>query len=249
MEKTEQLTHLLKRLNAGENPEAVKAEARELLATIDPQDLAIAEQTLLDEGLSVEDLQGLCPIHLEMLDEQVAQMRAQLPHGHVVSTLVSEHEAILSFLDALEGVNGAIQRLSAYPGQTPEFQKLAHIAEHLVGAERHHKREEEVLFPELEKRGVFGPPMVMRQEHDQLRPRKHALQQLAAEAPQMSFADFKRQLNELVGFIAPTLREHIFKENNILYPMALQVVTDARVWDRLKTECDEIGYCCFTPQA
>jgi DUF438 domain-containing protein len=122
MEKAEQLTHLLKRLNAGENPEAVKAEARELLATIDPQDLALAEQTLIDEGLSVEDLQGLCPIHLEMLDEQV-------------------------------------------------------------------------------------------------------------------------------GFIASTLREHIFKENNILYPMALQVVADEGVWQRLKTECDAIGYCCFTPQA
>jgi DUF438 domain-containing protein len=246
MEKAEQLTHILKRLNAGENPEAVKAEARELLATIDPQDLAIAEQTLIDEGLSVEDLQGLCPIHLEMLDEQAVRMRAQLPRGHVVSTLVSEHEAILDFLDALEEVNRAIQRFSAYPGQTSEFDRLAHIAEHLVAAERHHQREEDVLFPELEKRGVFGPPMVMRQEHNQLRPRKRALQQLVPQAPQMNFADFKRQLNELVGFIAPTLREHIFKENNILYPTALQVVTDASVWQRLKTECDEIGYCCFT---
>ena len=56
-------------------------------------------------------------------------------------------------------------------------------------------------------------------------------------------------MNELAGFIVPTLREHIYKENNILYPAALQVIEDDRVWQKLKDECDSIGYCCFTPEA
>ena len=29
--------------------------------------------------------------------------------------------------------------------------------------------------------------------------------------------------------------------------MALRVLRDASVWHRLKTACDEIGFCCFTP--
>ncbi len=44
MEKTERLTSILKRLNTGEDPQRVRAEAKELLETIGPEDLAIAEQ-------------------------------------------------------------------------------------------------------------------------------------------------------------------------------------------------------------
>lgn len=249
MNKTQQLTDILKRLNAGEDPDRVKAEAKELLAQIDPDDLALAEQNLIEEGLSVEDVQGLCPIHLEVLGEQLQQMRARLPKGHVVSTLVNEHDAILGFLDLLQQVNAAIQRMPQYPGRTPEFRQLTHIAEHLVGAERHHQREEEVLFPELEKRGMYGPPTVMREEHKQLRPRKHALKELVEDVDRQDFDDFKRKLDTLANFIVPTLREHIYKENNILYPMALQVIDDEQVWQKLKSDCDAIGYCCFTPEA
>jgi len=250
MEKTEQLTNILKRLNTGEDPERVRAEAKELLETIGPEDLAIAEQNLIEEGLSIEDLQGLCPIHMEVLGEQVEKMKAELPKGHIVSTLVSEHDVILGFLDQLQQVNDAIQQMSAYPGPTEEFRKLAHIAEHLVETERHHQREEDVLFPELEQRGVDGPPAVMRQEHNQLRPRKRELKEMTEQVGEMDFDAFKERLDELAGFIVPVLRDHIFKENNILYPTALQVIgPDAEVWQRLKDECDEIGYCCFTPEA
>lgn len=249
MEKTKQLTSILKRLNAGEDPHAVQAEAKELLATIGPDDLALAEQNLIEEGLSIEDLQGLCPIHLEVLGEQLQQIRSRLPKGHVVSTLIQEHDAILGFLDLLQQANGAIQRMSAYPGPTPEFQKLAHVAEHLVATERHHQREVDVLFPELEKRGMQGPPTVMREEHKQLRPRKRALKELVENADHHDFDGFKVTLGARAGFIVPTLREHIYKENNILYPAALQVIDDDQVWQRLKGECDAIGYCCFTPEA
>jgi DUF438 domain-containing protein len=102
----------------------------------------------------------------------------------------------------------------------------------------------------LEKRGVSGPPMVMRQEHNELRPRKHALKDLVDRVESGDFAAFKTRLHELVGFIVPVLRDHIFKENNILYPTALEVIgPDDEIWQRLKDECDEIGYCCFTPEA
>ncbi|MBN1361758.1 MAG: DUF438 domain-containing protein [Sedimentisphaerales bacterium] len=249
MDKANALTAVLKRLNAGDDPAKVRAEAKQLLATISPADLAIAEQNLIDEGLSLEDLQALCDVHLEVLKDQVTQMKTSLPKGHIVATMVSEHEAILGFLDELDRVNRSIQAMSEYAPQAEEFARLSHIAEHLVETERHHQREEEVLFPELEKRGVHGPPTVMRAEHAELRPRKHALKQLCERGARMDFEDFKRQLAELAGFIVPTLREHIAKENNILYPTALQVIDDDTVWQRLKAACDEIGYCCFTPEA
>ena len=42
------------------------------------------------------------------------------------------------------------------------------------------------------------------------------------------------------------LSSHFFKENTILFPTALQVITDDE-WKEIRNEFDEIGYCCFTP--
>ncbi len=247
MDKVQELMKILKRLNRGEAPEKVKAEAREFLATIDAKDLSIAEQNLINEGLTTADLQKLCEIHLELLADQVQQMKDKLVPGHVISTLVSEHEAILGFLDMLNAVNQAVQQMSRYDKNADAFKKLPHIADHLLEAERHHQREEDVLFPALEARGVYGPPTVMRQEHTQLRQQKRRLKDLADNAAKLRFGRFRKELNETVSALVPALREHIFKENNILYPTALQVIEDQEVWKKLKIECDKIGYCCFTP--
>jgi hypothetical protein len=41
------------------------------------------------------------------------------------------------------------------------------------------------------------------------------------------------------------LREHIAKEDNVLYPMAVRVIRDPAVWAELRRRCDEIGYCAL----
>lgn len=244
--KIDQLTDLLKRLNSGEDPERVKQDAREFLATIDPQDLAFAEQQLLEAGLAPEDLRNLCAAHIEALGDTVNRMKESLPSGHVIHTMMQEHDKILGFLDELEVLNQTIQKQES-PASV-DFKRLEHIASHLVGAEPHHQREEQVLFPELEKRGLFGPPSVMRMEHEDLRQRKEALKELAVNGEQMNFKEFKKKLDAVAKFLILTLRDHIFKENNILYPAALQVIPQAEVWQQMKQECDRIGYCCFTPE-
>lgn len=63
MDKVQQLTQILKRLNSGEDPTKVRQEAKEFLATIDAKDLSVAEQNLVEEGLSTNDLQRLCSIN------------------------------------------------------------------------------------------------------------------------------------------------------------------------------------------
>jgi len=247
MDKISELTGLLERLHKGDDPMKVKADAKWFLSTINPTDLTIAEQHLVENGLDPADLQKLCPLHLELLDDQTMKLKEKLPREHVIAMLVSEHETILCFLDDLDFVNQSIQKMKGFIPHREEFRRLTHIAEQLIGAELHHQREEEILFPELEKRGVYGPPMVMRQEHGELRRYKHRLLALARNVSLMNFNDFSVQLDEAVRFIVPVLREHIFKENNMLYPTALEVIDDAEVWSQLKSLCDQVGYCCFIP--
>lgn len=246
---TDRLAVIIDRLEAGEDPSDVKDDAQELLASIEPEDLLFAEQRLVEAGLAPEDLKHLCSLHMGMHDDEAGRIKAGLPPGHVIHTLVSEHEMILSFLDELERVSQAVQKMTYYSSNKDEVKKLMHIAGHLIGAEPHHKREEEVLFPEVEKRGVSGPPQVMRIEHEDLRRRKHELMELSETDDKLDYNTFRRRLDTTARFIVLTLRDHIFKENNILYPMALQVIQDKNSWDKMKAECDKIGYCCFTPEA
>ena len=175
-------------------------------------------------------------------------MESNLEPGHVIHTLMEEHKMILGFLDDLEKTNQLIQ-LQAKVGQdSADIKKLAHIAEHLVGAEPHHQREEKVLFPELEKRGVFGPTEVMRREHEELRPKKHKILELCQTISKTDANSFKEGLKEASDFLTVVLRDHIAKENDILYPSALEVIQEEVVWQNMKKECDKIGYCCFTPK-
>jgi PAS domain S-box-containing protein len=46
--------------------------------------------------------------------------------------------------------------------------------------------------------------------------------------------------------LCSVLPDHFFKENNILFPTALQVVTD-KEWEDVRREFDDIGYPGFTP--
>ena len=113
------------------------------------------------------------------------------------------------------------------------------------------------MFPAVESRGVYGPTEIMRMEHKDLRRYKQELIKLAeefreqsglTEASELGFDEIKRRLASVVDFIQLTLRDHIFKENNILYPAALGVIIKAEDWNELKEKCDKIGYCCFTPE-
>ena len=93
----------------------------------------------------------------------------------------------------------------------------------------HHAKEEEKLFPAVEQRGVprmGGPIGVMLAEHEQGRAFVRAM---AEAAPRYSKGD-KSAAAALIasgrGYVA-LLRQHIAKEDGILFPMADQVLSDA----------------------
>ncbi|MEW6546604.1 MAG: DUF438 domain-containing protein [Bacillota bacterium] len=247
MEKVERLTEVLRKLNTPGAPEAVREEARALLRKINPAELSLAEQKLIEDGVDPQQLRHLCAVHLEVLDEQLQDVRGKLTPGHVLDTLYREHDEILHFLDLLDSVNERIQKEKEYDPANPAYEMLRHLGEHLVAAEKHHAREEEVLFPELEKRGITGPPRIMRLEHNNLRPRKHRLLELAETVSGMEFARFREEMAQVTTYVGFHLRDHIYKENTILFPTALEVITDEATWAEMKSRCDAIGYCCFTP--
>ena len=183
---------------------------------------------------------------------ELKRLLQELKAGHVsaphpIHTLMEEHRVIQDFLRRLAGIVERLRGIDSFEGFASHLDVLQDIAHHLVEAEKHHQREEDALFPVLEAHGIVEPPRIMRLDHVELRKRKAALLEIASREERTDFASFKKAVIELGEYISRELDGHIFKEDNILYQMALQALTREE-WARIKSECDRIGYCCFTPQ-
>jgi DUF438 domain-containing protein len=165
LDKIEQLTQLFLRLDSGEKPENLRQEARSFLSQISPRDVALAEQSLMQAGADVSKLRSRCVQHISLLPDQVTRIRTMLPSNHIVRIILAEHEMMLCFLADLEQVNAQIQKMPYCAPTSLELRKLSHIVSHLITAGDHNYREDEIIFPELERRGYYGPPEILKIEH------------------------------------------------------------------------------------
>jgi len=244
--RKEELRKILERLNSGEDVEEVKKDARKLLKNIEASELSQAEQELIEEGMKEEELKGLCQAHIEVTRQELEKLQLELEPGHPLDTLIKEHDEILKMLDSLEQVKEEIAAMENYENKAPVFDQLKDLAHHLIETEKHHDREEETIFPRLRDQGVSGPANIMELEHEDMWPRKERLASLAENVEEMEFEEFKEKLSKDIDYLVHHLRDHIFKENNILYPTARELFAEEE-WEDIEKRSDEIGYCCFTP--
>jgi len=238
--KKRMLKGLITQLHAGVPPQEVKERFRQVLEGVSPLEIAKIEQDLVNEGTPREEIQRLCDVHMAVFREQLEKQKLEVSLEHPGNILVEEHKILLQLSEKLSTVASRVQNKG-------DVKQLKQIVEHLLDAEKHYLREENVFFPILEKHGISEPPAIMWMEHNQLREKKKQLHNLLEKYDTLKFPDFKKQLGESVKSLATILSSHIFKENNILIPAALRVVSGEE-WSAIRKEFDEIGYCCFTPE-
>ncbi|MBI2858260.1 MAG: DUF438 domain-containing protein, partial [Chloroflexi bacterium] len=246
-DKKQQFKEILNELKAGEVSPEAKEKARALLQEVDAKTLGVLEQELIREGVSHDTIRkSLCDIHLDIMRDSLVAKRIAVEAPHPVHTFMEEHKVIVENLHELKALVDRLKGVNSYAEMGGDLAKLQDIAHHLVEAEAHHLREEEALFPAIEKHDITEPPQIMREEHVEFRQRKKELYMLSLRYEEHPFPEFKTSVIELGDFIAKELESHIFKEDNILYQIALQVLTPQE-WEYIKKLCDKIGYCCFTP--
>ena len=153
---------------------------------------------------------------------------------HPVDVLSQEHQTILSVLGAMDV---ELQQLcSGAAIRTPFWQSALDFLEHY--ADRcHHGKEEQLLFAELERCGLppeRGPTACMRSEHEQGR---LGLRQMT-DAVQ---AGDSKALAHAAGGYVTLLREHIGKEDHVLFPMAKSMLDHAAV-QRLRAGFERVEH-------
>jgi len=148
-------------------------------------------------------------------------------HHNCLEELKSDHQKILQELEQLET---AIKQPAINHGQVKAF---LHFTE--TFAEPHHQKEEQVLFPALEKKGLpneGGPIGMMLWEHT-------AKREYLAKMREALAGNKDDQLKSSTLAMATLLRDHIYKEENILYPCAQEMLT-AEELANLASECEKI---------
>ena len=247
-DKKEELKQLLAELKEGEVSEDTKKKAKDFFQSVDATTLGVVEQELIRDGISHDEVRkSLCDIHLETLKDSLVAKRIEISPPHPVHTFMEEHQVIQESLKELSSLVERIKERDSFKSLGEDLDKLREIAHHLVEAESHHQREEDVLFPVLESHDIVEPPQIMKIDHEEFRKRKKELYKLAHNPEEDHSEKLKEKVIERGEYLTRELEGHIFKEDNILYQIALQVLSPEE-WEKVKRECDKLGYCCFTPQ-
>jgi DUF438 domain-containing protein len=160
--------------------------------------------------------------------------------------LIAEHEMIERAMSVLKN---NLDELDTGKYDAVQIQRAVDFLLEF-GDKIHNQKEEGFLFPLMHERGIpteGGPVAVMIMEHDAER---QLLQQMSAQAGSLAEADqetlnkFRREGLEYLIIRA----EHIWKENDILYPMARQAMQEGDA-DKLIVEFNRINTETYGPDA
>jgi len=239
-EKQEVLKGIIKDLHRGEDMEVLKNRFRKLIQNVKATEIAQMEQQLMDEGLPPEEIKKLCDVHVEIFKEALEEKdRPECPPGHPVHTFMKENRASEKIMSDIHILIGRL-------GQPPERQafvrykdELDSLIERLSEINIHYLRKENQLFPLLEAHHFTGPSQVMWAIHDDIR----GLIKKAKR--QFSEANCGETVSALKEAIA-TVRDMIFKEEHILFPASLDMLSESE-WLKAKEGETDIGYAWVGP--
>ncbi len=224
----------LKRLNAGENLESVRADFVKNFSDVEAYEIMNAEQELLKEGTPLSEVQKLCDVHSALFhgattEEKIANAEKAVEDSLIRKKVASELAKRDSFPEAdYSDKNVRAAELAAIPGhplytftkENEAFTALlarfrAERDESLVAKFRevsiHYAKKGDLLYPHLKvKYGISGPSDVMWTVDDEIR------DELAALAKD---EHHDKEWNARLDAVLKRAEEMVYKEQNILFPI------------------------------
>ena len=234
------LKEIIMALHAGEDMAILKQRFSQLISGVEATEIAKMEQALMDEGLPAEEIKRLCDVHVEIFKEALEEKdRPEPPMGHPIHTFMKENRASEKIMSETSMLMGRI----GHPPRPESFQEnrqaLGALVERLSDIDIHYTRKENQLFPMLEAHHFTGPSQVMWSIHDDIRAGlKQAREAIAGSDPEGAITPLKEAIQ--------AIRDMIYKEEHILYPASLDMLTDAE-WIKVKKGEADIGFAWVVP--
>lgn len=244
--RKEKLKELILKLHNGGSQESVRNELLLSLSQIPYGEVVEVEQELIAEGLPEEEILNLCDAHSSVLEGRV-DLSALKPiaDGHPVDVFRKENDEIRKVCNSIFALISDTE-YSKDEVISDKIIKLRGLFNNLYDVDKHYQRKEYLLFPYLEKQGITGPPKVMWGKHDEIRDLiKGSIEVL--ETVDMTKEEFSAVADIVLRVAARGAQEMITKEEEILFPMSLDTLTE-KDWYEISRQSIEIGFCLYDPQ-
>jgi DUF438 domain-containing protein len=240
------LKGIIKRLHAGEAPDAVRASLKELVCQTDYSEVMAMEQELIADGMPVEEIQGMCDLHSQVTREVLVQLAPPpvLP-GHPVDTFRRENEALRQSIARLQQAMNRILETADDGDVSVPLLEWRQALNELQDVDKHYQRKEHLLFTCLERHGITGPSKVMWGKDDQIREVLKDLSVALREAD-TTVAEWKLLAATTGAAAASSVHEMIYKEEQILLPICLERFT-ADEWAEIWASSPRYGWCLVAP--
>jgi len=224
--RVEELKEIIRELHAGRSPEEMAARFGAVLQSVSAAEIAETEQQLVAEGMPIVEVQRLCDVHAAVFRRAPGQeVAVELPAGHPLMALREANEQFAGYVKYLQGLVAEI----GDPPSTEDFEAKRGQLElgltALAAIDGHYLKKEYRLFPVLERQGAEAPPKVMWAVHDDIRAKLRRTEGAARDGDAAAVAEHLPELLEMVS-------EMIFKEEQILFPLCLEIF-DAADWEGL----------------
>ncbi len=233
--RQEVLKSIIRDLHAGVPMVQLKERFATLIEDVGAGEIGAMEQQLIAEGIPESEVRRLCDVHVEVFADALDGHEAvKVPAGHPIDSLQRENQALLQ-------VTATLRKVADKVGSPPDMVEWERLnegftasIERLFQIQTHYLRKENQLFPYLEKHGIEGPPKVMWAIHDDVRTVIKEGRAALAGGDAAAALSAARQLTTMVD-------DMIYKEEKILFPMALEALTDED-WIEARQGEGEIGY-------
>ena len=230
--KKEVLKEIIKGIHSGMSLEQAKDKFLSEAGSVTSLEIASLEQSLIDEGMDPAEIKKFCNVHALLFEASLENtMKDPDSPSHPVNIFKKENRELEKLAASLKSLTES---------EAPPAAVKALVTK-LLDVEKHYTRKEQLLFPYLEKQGFMGPSKVMWGKDNEIRDLfKTTLAALiASSAGKTAYTEpLNKLLEEILGMI--------FKEENILFPTALEKLS-ASEWEAILRESPDIGYCFIRP--
>lgn len=239
-ERQEKLKEIIRDLHQGQSVEKLKERFRNIIQGISAPEVAKMEQALMEEGMPAEEIKRLCDIHVDIFKEALKEQdRPEPPPGHPIHTFMKENRASEDIMSQINITIGSLGHPLKEQAFTEHKQELGSLIERLREINVHYTRKENQLFPMLEAHHFTGPSQVMWSIHDDIRAElKKAKDAFLEDKPDQTVASLKAAIQ--------AIRDMIYKEEHILYPTSLDMLSEEE-WIKVRDGEADIGFAWVVP--
>ncbi|WP_313164812.1 DUF438 domain-containing protein [Sedimentibacter sp.] len=231
--RKEIIKQIIKELHDGKSVDEVKGRFEEAFKGVSAVEITEAEQALIKEGLPITEVQRLCDVHSAVFKGSIEEI-----HRESDPTKIPGHPANVLFLENREIEKIIENKIKPYIDNLSDKEsgeKLKDGFEQLLKIDIHYSKKENLLFPYMEKYGITAPPKVMWGVDDEIRA---DLKSIYSDLPSGHLNDgIKKRIEEALTRV----NEMIFKEENIMIPMLLDVMSQDE-WKTAADNSSEIGH-------